>query len=142
MTVQTAISNKFQIWTDGGARGNPGPAGIGFVIKDEGQNLIYEEGKCIGTGTNNIAEYTAVVEALKYIVSNYNSFSAVFHLDSELVTKQLNGEYKVKDEKLKVLYLTVKKLIFESNGAVEFCHIRREQNKRADELYNLALDKS
>lgn len=141
MNVKIATNKIFNVWTDGGARGNPGPAGIGFVVKNEKSELVFEMGKSIGHATNNIAEYSAVHEALKYLNSNFSDFKAHFFLDSELVTKQLNGEYKVRDTKLKGLYLLVKREIFEANSAVEFCHIRREENKRADELYNLALDK-
>lgn len=142
MIARTVTNKKFNVWTDGGARGNPGIAGIGIVVKDEHDNLVFEMGKSIGHATNNIAEYAAVLEALKYLNSNFSHFKANFFLDSELVTKQLNGEYKVKDVKLKELYLLVKREIFEANSGIEFKHIRREENERADELYNMALDKS
>lgn len=138
----TNVKNKkINVWTDGGARGNPGPAGIGVVIEDHEGELIFEFGKKIGNSTNNTAEYTAVIEALKYLNKNCRPYDASFFLDSELVTKQINGEYRVKEPKLKELYLIVKKEIFESNATIGFSHIRREENKRADELYNLALDK-
>lgn len=140
--MKTLKNKIFNVWTDGGARGNPGLAGIGIVVKDENGDLIFEEGKPIGHATNNVAEYSAVLEALRYLNSNFSGFKANFFLDSELVTKQLNGQYRVKDAKLKELYLLCKREIFKANGEVGFCHIRREDNERADELYNLALDKS
>lgn len=129
------------VFSDGGARGNPGPAGIGFVIKADNGNLVFEKGEYIGEATNNIAEYTAILRALEYIKDHKLEIdSIVANLDSELVVRQLNQIYKVKDEKLKKLYLEVRELVMELGGSVTFNHIPRSQNAIADKLYNDALD--
>lgn len=129
------------VFSDGGARGNPGPAGIGFVIKKDNGDLIFEKGEHIGEATNNIAEYTALLRALEYIDKNKLEFdSIVANLDSELVVRQLNKIYKVKDEKLKKLYLEVRELIMKLGGSITFKHIPRSENALADKLYNDALD--
>lgn len=127
----------YKLYTDGGARGNPGPAGIGFVLYKDGQN-IYEFSKYIGECTNNVAEYTALLAGLTYCVENKISKVGCF-LDSELVVKQLNGIYKVKHPDMKILY---DKIIILKNtiGDVTFLNIPREQNKQADALVNKALD--
>lgn len=130
----------YTIHTDGGARGNPGPAGIGVVIEEDGQ-LITEFGKCIGDTTNNVAEYTAVIEALAWITKNDKHPASIeFVLDSELVVKQLSGIYKIKDMKLRELSLRVRMLEAEVDASVRYAAVRREENKRADMLVNRALD--
>ncbi len=126
------------IYTDGGARGNPGPAGIGIVVKGETGNLIKEWGSQIGLATNNVAEYTALVEALKFVVT-LKPQKIECRLDSELVVKQVRREYKVKDVDLQKLFIKVWNLLQQIPQAT-FVHIPRERNKRADELVNLALD--
>lgn len=128
--------------TDGGSRGNPGEAAYGFVVYDKDEKLIHEKGEKIGINTNNVAEYMGVISALKWIkenskIQNPNIF---FFLDSELVTSQLNGVYKVKNENLRNLFFTAKSLIEEIHGNVKFTAIRRESNKEADRMVNLALD--
>jgi ribonuclease HI len=134
---------QLTIHTDGGARGNPGPAGIGVVIEAEEQ-LIHEFGKTIGETTNNIAEYTAVVEALTWLkenkekVTEYTSLS--FFLDSTLVVNQLNGLFKIKEAHLKELVMKVHILEQEVGKQVNYTAVRREFNKRADMLVNQALD--
>ncbi|RJQ29112.1 reverse transcriptase-like protein [Candidatus Parcubacteria bacterium] len=129
---------KLVIYTDGGARGNPGPAGIGVVIGD-----TYEHGEYIGETTNNVAEYKALVFAIKKAKSLYKDNLAVLdvevRMDSELIVKQMKGEYKVKNEGLRPLFLEVQKLI-PSFHHVSFHHIPREKNSRADALVNKALD--
>jgi len=129
---------KFIIFSDGGARGNPGPAGIGFVIKDEDENILYEEGRCIGETTNNQAEYQAIVAALEKAVEMKGEDLHCF-LDSELVVKQLNGEYKVKDLGLAQQYMKIWNLQ-KKFKSVKYEHIYREYNKLADSLVNQALD--
>lgn len=131
---------KLKIFTDGGSRNNPGPAGIGFLIYDEAGEIIMEDGRYIGTATNNEAEYSALVEALKEAKSLSGQELEVF-MDSELIIRQLNGIYKVKDEKMKRLFdeVQVLKMGFVS---VKFEHIKRELNKRADFLVNKALDEA
>ena len=140
---------KIIVNSDGGARGNPGPAAIGVVIDVEGKK--HEISKCIGDATNNQAEYQAVIEALKFIQSNLenrtpgvreNGLEIECLLDSELVVEQLNGRYKIKNEGLKPLFLEIRNLIIAIGGDVTFKHIRREQNKKADELVNKALDEA
>lgn len=134
------------IYTDGGARGNPGPAGIGVVITQsvngKAQN-VKEISKFIGNATNNQAEYAAVIEALRFILENYNSGETAldFMIDSELIVEQLNGNYKVKHDGLKPLYNEARDLIMKVGGSATFMHIRREKNKEADKLVNKALDK-
>ncbi|MCL5407167.1 MAG: ribonuclease HI family protein [Patescibacteria group bacterium] len=137
---------KIIIFSDGGARGNPGPAGIGCVIQNA--NLKSQISKYIGTTTNNQAEYTAVIEALKWVIANHTvtatsqvAVEVEFFLDSELVVEQLNGRYKVKNEGLKPLFWQIRDLIMQLGGKVTFKHIPREQNKEADKLVNLAIDK-
>lgn len=125
------------LWSDGGARGNPGPAGIGFVIKDADGEQVYACGKYIGKTTNNVAEYMALIGALKQShVLGAKKIRA--RLDSELVVKQLKGLYKVKNEGLRPLYLEAKKLLVGIQA--EILHVRREDNSEADALVNEAID--
>ncbi|PIT97565.1 ribonuclease H [Candidatus Berkelbacteria bacterium CG10_big_fil_rev_8_21_14_0_10_41_12] len=131
---------KILIWSDGGSRGNPGPAGIGFVIKDSGNKLIYERGDVIGEATNNIAEYSAVLEALKYVKKNIATSEINCMCDSELIVKQLRGEYKVKNAKLKQLFYDIRSKLMEVGANISFTHVPRDKNERADELYNKALE--
>lgn len=130
---------KLEVWTDGGSRSNPGHAAIGIVIKDE-SGEVFEIAKYIGIKTNNVAEYTAVRESLFLIAKKYKSVSAKFYIDSELIVKQLNGEYKVKDSNLKKIYFEIKEKTTNLGGSFKFTHVRREENKRADALVNKALD--
>lgn len=130
----------YSIHTDGGARGNPGNAAIGVVIK-QNEKLLTHYGKYIGFSTNNVAEYTAVKDALEYLLgSNQNRGDVQFFLDSELVVKQLLGIYKIKDEKLQLLAKDILQLIEKWGSNITFTHVKREQNKDADRLVNSALD--
>jgi ribonuclease HI len=131
--------NKLVIHTDGGARGNPGPAGIGYVITAENGKVLEEKGECIGKATNNIAEYTAIIEALK-AAEKYDPEEIECRLDSELVVKQVKGEYKAKDSKMREKLDILRELVFFK--AISFTHISREKNKEADRLVNQALDES
>jgi ribonuclease HI len=135
------MDNSYIIHTDGGARGNPGPAAIGVVI-ERNDSIIKEFGKTIGNTTNNVAEYTAVIEALTYMktLSIHGTYSIQFFLDSLLVVNQLNGLFKIKDSKLRALAFTVKKLEQEVGGIIIYSSVRREQNSRADFFVNAALD--
>jgi len=131
------------IHTDGGARGNPGPAGIGVVIEQEGK-IIHEFGKKIGETTNNVAEYTAVIEALRFLKKtgdNEQGTKINFYLDSKLVVEQLNGNYKIKDSKLRELSLQIRMMEQELGSVITYAYVPREQNKRADLMVNQALDK-
>lgn len=138
------MNQKFVVHTDGGARGNPGPAGIGVVIKGAGEVRNY--GEFIGRTTNNEAEYQAVIFALKklkQLIGKEKSKSEAeveIHLDSELLASQLNGEYKIKEKKLQQLFLEVWNLKQDFKG-VAFIYIPREDNRGADKLVNQVLDK-
>jgi len=130
------------VFTDGGARGNPGPAAIGVYIHSNNKEIV-GFGKKIGVSTNNVAEYTAVIEALSWIVANKKNLNIAkiyFFLDSKLVCSQITGLYKVKDSKLRDLLLTVREKEAEVNTAIYYKHIPREQNKIADMYVNKALD--
>lgn len=130
---------KLIIHADGGARGNPGPAAIGVVIEEESGKKVEEFGKRIGETTNNVAEYVAVLEALRNI-KGIEATEIDFFLDSVLVVNQLNGKFKVKDSKLRDLLMNVRMLEQEVGGTVQYCVVPREKNRRADFLVNRALD--
>lgn len=135
---------KFIIYTDGGSRGNPGPAGVGVVICDEKGAPIKKYGQALGQATNNEAEYQAVIFALKKIKALYGkekmSQSQIeMRLDSELVVKQLNHEYKIEEPKIQQLFLQVWNLMLDF-GKIKFIAIPREKNREADRLVNQALD--
>lgn len=126
------------IYTDGASLGNPGPMGIGIVLWRDGEKLK-EISEYIGKGTNNIAEYSAVIRALE-IASSLNEKNVVVRSDSELLIRQLNGEYKVKAAHLKKLKMKVDELI-KNFTAVKFEHIARERNALADYLSKKAAVK-
>ncbi len=126
------------IFTDGGARGNPGPAAAGGVIETTDGTIVAELSEYLGIATNNVAEYRALALALCK-AKELGCQTVVVHMDSELVVRQLNGLYKVKDPKMVELYSQVRRLLREfSDWKVQ--HVRRSENKRADELVNNALD--
>ena len=128
---------KATIHVDGGSRGNPGPAAFAFVIRIDGHPDV-EGAATIGTATNNIAEYTALIRALEKSAELGLRDLAVLS-DSELMVKQMNGEYRVKNADLQDLYAEASDLRRRFDR-VTLDHVRREKNKRADELCNLALD--
>ncbi|MCX6797813.1 MAG: ribonuclease HI family protein [Candidatus Falkowbacteria bacterium] len=130
---------KLTIYTDGGARGNPGPAGLGVVIYNEKKILIGEISEYLGVATNNQAEYKALIAALKK-AKTLGATDLQFYLDSELVVKQLNREYKVKNKDLAPLFLEVYNLSLSFKN-IKFSHIRRELNHEADQLANEAMDR-
>lgn len=137
------MSTKFRTYTDGGARGNPGPAGIGAVIqafdeKSQGYQTIRAVKQYLGETTNNQAEYRALIAALE-AASALGATEVECLLDSELVVRQLNGEYRVKDKDLAPLFLKAWNL---GTGfqKITYQHIRREYNKEADKLVNEAID--
>lgn len=130
---------KIKIFTDGGARGNPGPAAIGLVIKDEKDKIIKQYSEYIGKTTNNQAEYKALIKGLE-LANQFKPIEVLCFLDSELVVKQMNHEFKVKDKNLQPLFIKVwnaglgfKKITYQ--------YIPRSLNKEADKLLNLELDK-
>ncbi|HEY7425134.1 MAG TPA: ribonuclease HI family protein [Gemmataceae bacterium] len=127
------------IHTDGASRGNPGDAAFAYVIARDGQPPI-EEADCLGAMTNNQAEYTALVRALEHALELGPHHRVLVHSDSELMVKQMNGEYRVKNEELRGLYEEARALRARFDGPVTIRHVRRAQNKRADELCNEALD--
>ena len=129
---------KVTIHTDGASRGNPGPAAAGAVIKDEKSRTVGEISHRLGFATNNQAEYIAVIMALEKAIK-LGARQVVLKADSELVVKQLKGQYRVRNEALKPLHQQVIKLISSLDGFSAIC-IPREQNRGADRLANLALD--
>ena len=132
---------NLKIYTDGASRGNPGPASYGFVIYDQNQEILYKEGRAIGTTTNNVAEYNGVLEALKYVKKKYKKdvFSIELLADSKLVIEQLLGKYKIKAAHLKPIIVKIQILGIELGGVI-YTHIPRSQNAIADSLANKALD--
>ena len=129
---------RYIVPTDGAARGNPGPAAVGVVIEDVEGRTIYEASRALGVRTNNEAEYMALIVALEYL-KEARAEEAEFRLDSELVVKQLKGEYRVKEPRLILLHARATMLL----NAVRkhsIRHVRREKNARADALANEALD--
>ncbi len=134
-----ADTDLLTIHTDGASRGNPGAAAYAFVIDRDGQPSI-EEAECLGDTTNNQAEYTALVRALERALKLGTHHRLLIHSDSELMVKQMNGEYRVKNADLRDLYDRACELRDRFDGKVTIRHIRREKNKRADQLCNEALD--
>ncbi len=126
------------IHTDGASRGNPGPASIGICVHDTDGNLIDEHARMLGRQTNNFAEYTAVKEALARALER-GAKHVVLRSDSQLLIRQLRGEYAVRSPTLKPLYTSCRSLA-EKFESIEFTHVRREENARADGLANYALD--
>lgn len=125
------------IHIDGGARGNPGPAAYAVVLERPGQPAVEESGT-LGTATNNVAEYTALVNAL-HLAAELGLKTLDIYSDSELLVKQMAGEYRVKHPDLQPLHKEASELR-RGFSEVRITHVRREQNKRADALYNAALD--
>ncbi|MCX5677721.1 MAG: ribonuclease HI family protein [Candidatus Omnitrophica bacterium] len=131
-------SKKLYLYTDGGSRGNPGPSGIGVVILDSNKKKIKEVFKYIGEATNNVAEYTALVLGLKEALV-LKAADVVIYMDSELLAKQLKGEYKVKDANMKTFFDESLNLLKNFNS-FEVKHIKRAKNKEADKLVNKAIN--
>lgn len=133
---------KLTIHTDGGARGNPGPAAVGVVFDCEDWQQQHE--RYIGEATNNVAEYTGVLDAIEHIpkiMEERGSFAQIeFFLDSELVVRQLCGQYRVKEPALQQLHQSALSGLRSLAIPFTFTHVRREQNKLADALVNHALD--
>ena len=140
---------KFIIHSDGGSRGNPGPAAYGYLIESQSPGSKNIEGsKFIGEATNNQAEYQGILAALKSLKVKADDekidtgdICIECLLDSQLIVEQMNGNYKIKNEGLKPLFWRIKELIMELGGNVSFKHIPREENKEADKLVNEAIDK-
>ena len=126
------------LYTDGGARGNPGPAAYGFVLEAEDGTVLAAEGEAIGVATNNVAEYAALVAGLKKAIELHVPELEVIS-DSELLVKQMRGEYRVKNEGLRALFVEASTLARRLES-VEYRHVKRAHNELADRLVNEALD--
>lgn len=131
-------SKKLFLYTDGGSRGNPGPSGIGVIILDEHRKKVKELFKYIGEATNNIAEYSALICGIEE-ASALGADEIVVHMDSELLARQLNGEYKVKSAEIKPLFERALGML-KAFSAFEIKHIERAKNKEADRLVNKAIN--
>lgn len=152
--MRESLSMQLTIHTDGGARGNPGPAAVGVVIEGKtskgsnSNNVQIEFGKKIGETTNNVAEYTAVIEALRAVkdlgkeveVGIVSENEVIFLLDSTLVVNQINGVFKVKESHLRQLLFEVHALETEVGGKISYTYVPRAMNSRADFFVNKALD--
>jgi ribonuclease HI len=132
-------------YTDGGARGNPGPAGAGAVAKDEAGNVIFAGSQFLGNATNNYAEYAGVVLALQELKRRYGKatkdMAVEIRMDSELVKKQLSGEYQIKEPSLVPQFIEIHNLRVSSFPHLTFVHVPRAQNADADRLANEAMDR-
>ena len=125
--------------TDGASRGNPGESGIGIILRDENGKILYSAGGYIGVATNNIAEYQALVTCLKK-AKETQCTKLIVHTDSELMVRQLQGKYRVKDKKLQNFYLHVNRLLKGAPFKFEIVYVSREQNRDADLLANAGID--
>lgn len=135
------------LYTDGGARGNPGPSGAGAALYDDKGTTLKEVSKYLGHATNNYAEYAAVALGLEMIVKHFGkpqckNLSVVVRMDSELVCKQLNSEYQLKEETLFPLFIAIHNLQVSTFPHVSFTHVPRAENKHADRLANMAMDQA
>ncbi len=126
-------------FTDGASRGNPGEAGVGIILKDEQGKTVSKTFGFIGTATNNAAEYLALIACLK-LADKTKCDRLVVHSDSELMVRQMNGEYKVKDAVIKEFFQEVYGMLERMPFEFEIVHIAREENKEADRLANLGID--
>ena len=129
---------KARLHTDGGARGNPGPAAYGYVLEADDGTVLAAHGEHIGTATNNVAEYSGLVAGLRKALELHVPEVEVVS-DSELMVKQMRGEYRVKNEALRALSVEANRLAREL-GNVEYRHVKRAHNEEADRLVNEALD--
>ncbi len=137
------IKNDLSIFCDGGARGNPGPAAIGFVVF-QNERIVHKFSKRIGEATNNVAEYRAVIAALEWLgnqspVTSHQS-PVTFFLDSLLIVNQLKGNFKIKNSNLQKLIVRAKNAERKIKGEVNYSYIPRRQNKIADALVNQSLN--
>jgi len=131
------------VFTDGGSRGNPGPAALGVFIQDEKGQELARIGKTLGETTNNVAEYAAIIEGLKWLLENKERLSIEkvnFYMDSQLACSQLNGTYKVKNPRIREFVFEIRQKEAELGIPIVYAHVRREQNTKADFMVNQALD--
>jgi len=129
---------RARLFTDGGARGNPGPAAYGFVLEADDGTVLAAEGRAIGVATNNVAEYSGLVAGLRKALELHVPDVEVVS-DSELLVKQMRGEYRVKNEALRALFVEASTLA-RGLQTVEYRHVKRAHNELADRLVNEALD--
>ena len=135
-------SKGLKIYSDGGSRGNPGPAAAAFVVIRDGK-VIYKEYKYLGETTNNFAEHFGVLMAITWFkrkLGDEKRNAVTFFLDSQLVANQLSGKYKVKSKRLKPLVLRIKILESTLSQSIHYTSVPRDKNKLADYLVNKALD--
>ena len=129
---------NYRLYSDGACRGNPGEGGAGAVITDAAGNVLWEGKEYLGYCTNNIAEYKALILGLKGALAHgYKTLDV--YMDSELLARQINGSYRVKNENLKVLMQEVRSLL-SSFDSIQVKHVLRSHNAQADRLANLAID--
>ena len=139
MNAAGSGSNVLHIHIDGGSRGNPGDAGFGVYVEDARGAVVAELYGYLGRATNNVAEYQALLHALRFALGRRAAAVRVFS-DSELVVKQMNGQYKVKHPDMQALHREARALLAKIPDA-RIAHVRREQNREADRLANEALDR-
>jgi ribonuclease HI len=135
--------SNITIFTDGGSRGNPGPAALGVFIQDEKGRELARIGKTLGETTNNVAEYSAIVEGLNWLLENKVRLgieSVNFYMDSQLACSQLNGLYKVKNPRIREFVFEIRQKEAALGIPIVYEHVRREQNTKADFMVNQALD--
>jgi len=139
------VKDNLIIYCDGGSRGNPGPAASAFVVT-KAKKVIFKGSKYLGVETNNVAEYWSVKLAVEWIIKNLiksgRNDLITINLDSQLVERQLNGVYKIKNENLKIISGQIKSLIYENNLTLKFIWNSRDKNHLADLLVNEELDKN
>ncbi|GAB6269266.1 hypothetical protein DS62_02405 [Smithella sp. SC_K08D17] len=134
------VERNYKLFSDGACRGNPGVGGAGAVITDDRENVVWEGKKYLGHCTNNIAEYRALIMGLNGALDNgYKNLEV--YLDSELLARQINGSYRVKNENLKILMKDIRGLL-SSFDSVAVRHVPRLHNSHADRLANLAIDEN
>jgi ribonuclease HI len=126
-------------YTDGASRGNPGESGIGIILRDELGSVVYAGGGYIGRATNNIAEYQALLACLRKAIA-MECKHLVVHSDSQLMVRQILGQYKVKDKVLQTFHREAKTLLAGAPFTFKILHVEREQNGDADELANSGID--
>lgn len=127
-------------YIDGASRGNPGESGIGIILKDGNGHELTSAAGYIGTATNNIAEYTALIECLRK-AKTLNCTKLVVHSDSELLVRQMQGIYRVKNERLKKFFGRVRRMLDRTPFGFEIHHVPREENREADTLANVGIDR-
>ncbi len=137
------MKKELTVYCDGGARGNPGPAAAAFVVERDGR-VIHKESRFLGRATNNEAEYAAVLLAVHWLLKNPKNYdtAVLLVLDSELVAKQLSGIFKIKSEKLRNYFFSIKELERKIQAGLFYKSVSRNKNKLADFLVNKTLDEN